>query len=84
MSLFRKLAPEVVRRYLSGLRFPTLFLLTTILFVASVAIPDALPFVDEILLALAGLLLGRLRGGGADDRGRPDEPGAGSSGGVSE
>ena len=43
------------------LRFRTLFLVTASLFVLDVAIPDFLPFVDEILLGLGTLLLAALR-----------------------
>jgi hypothetical protein len=41
------------------LRFPRLLLLTASLFVIDLAIPDLIPFVDEILLALLTLLLSR-------------------------
>jgi hypothetical protein len=43
------------------LRFRTLFLVTASLFVLDVAIPDFVPFVDEILLGLGTLLLAALR-----------------------
>lgn len=43
------------------LRFPTLFLLTLSLFVLNVLIPDPLPFIDEILLALGSLLFAAWR-----------------------
>ena len=48
-------------RYLESLRFPWLLLLATLLFFANLFIPDALPFVDEILLALVAIILGRLK-----------------------
>ncbi|MEO7917315.1 MAG: DUF6116 family protein, partial [Dokdonella sp.] len=44
-----------------GLRFPKLALITAGLFFADVLIPDFIPFIDEILLGLATLLLGSLR-----------------------
>jgi hypothetical protein len=47
--------------YLESLRFPWLLLVTVILFLLNVLIPDALPFVDEILLALVAVVLGRLK-----------------------
>lgn len=47
--------------YLESLRFPWLLLLTVVLFVLNLLIPDALPFVDEILLALVAALLARVR-----------------------
>ena len=37
--------------YLESLRFPWLLLLTLILFLVNVFVPDAFPLVDEILLA---------------------------------
>jgi hypothetical protein len=45
-------------RWASRLRFPTLFWLVAALFVVDFAIPDIIPFADEILLGLATLLLG--------------------------
>ncbi|MEZ5064268.1 MAG: DUF6116 family protein [bacterium] len=43
------------------LRFPQLFLLTGAIFVIDLLVPDMIPFVDEILLGLATLLLASLR-----------------------
>lgn len=48
-------------RFASRLRFPQLFALIATLFLLDLAIPDFIPFVDEILLGLATLLLGSLR-----------------------
>jgi len=45
-------------RWADRLRFPQLFLLTCALFLLDLLIPDAIPFADEVLLALATLLLG--------------------------
>ncbi len=39
------------------LRYPTLFKITAALFVLDLAIPDVVPFADEILLGLGTLLL---------------------------
>ena len=54
-----------LRRKLFGwaenLRFPWLLLLTAALFGIDLAIPDFIPFVDEILLGLATIILGRWR-----------------------
>ena len=47
--------------FASKLRFRTLFLVTAALFAFDLVIPDVLPFVDEILLGLATLLLSSLR-----------------------
>jgi hypothetical protein len=51
----------LVTRFAAGLRFPTLFGLVAALFVIDLLVPDVVPFIDEILLALATLLLGSLR-----------------------
>ena len=74
------LPARTVERIAGRLRFPVLFFVTAGLFVADLAVPDAIPFVDEILLGLATVLLGswrrRRRG---DDEGRNVEssgPGA--------
>ena len=45
--------------YLSRLRFPRLALLTGALFLIDLVVPDFIPFADELLLALATLLLTR-------------------------
>lgn len=50
-----------VMAFARRLRFPTLFFLTAGLFLADLVIPDALPFVDEVLLGLAALVLSRWR-----------------------
>ena len=48
-------------QWASGLRFPKLLLLTSGIFLLDLLVPDLLPFVDEILLGLATLLLANLR-----------------------
>jgi hypothetical protein len=49
--------------WLLGLRFPVLLVVTTVLLVVNLLIPDALPFVDEILLGLITVVLSRLKRG---------------------
>jgi hypothetical protein len=52
---------------LSRLRFPKLLALTVFLFLADLIVPDAIPFIDEILLGLTATLLAMVkkgRGGG--------------------
>lgn len=44
-------------RWFGRLSYPRLFLVTAALFVADVLIPDFIPFIDELLLALGTLLL---------------------------
>lgn len=47
--------------WLESLRFPWLLLVTAVLFLVNVFVPDAFPFVDEILLGLIAVVLGRLK-----------------------
>jgi len=60
----------LITRFASRLRFPQLFLLTAGLFLLDLVIPDMIPFADEILLALATLLLGTWQR--ERETGRPD------------
>ena len=48
-------------RFTQGLRFPQLFLLTAVVFLADLAVPDIIPFVDEVLLGLVTTMFGLLR-----------------------
>lgn len=43
------------------LRFPQLFGFVLVLFLVDLAVPDAIPLIDEILLGLLTVLLGSLR-----------------------
>jgi hypothetical protein len=54
---------SIVTRFASGLRYPTLFKLVGALFIVDFFVPDLVPFLDEILLALGTLLLASLRTG---------------------
>ena len=51
----------LLTRYASRLRFPYLFLITAVLFLLNLFVPDAIPFIDEILLGLVAVLLGSWR-----------------------
>lgn len=51
----------LLSKYASRLRFPQLFMLTAVLFLVDLVVPDLLPFIDEILLGLATLLLANWR-----------------------
>lgn len=64
--LVTSLPARLVRRFAGRLRFPTLFLFTAALFTVNVFVPDPLPFVDEILLGLATLLLGSWKRRGSE------------------
>ncbi len=44
-----------------GLRFPWLLALTAACFTATLVVPDPLPFLDEIVLALATLVFANLK-----------------------
>jgi hypothetical protein len=43
--------------FAARLKFPTLFKITLALFLVNLFVPDMIPFIDEILLGLASLLL---------------------------
>jgi len=51
----------LVHRFAGGLRFPWLLLVTAALFFIDLFVPDLLPFVDEILLGLATMVLATWR-----------------------
>jgi hypothetical protein len=55
---------QLVTRFATGLRYPTLFKLVGVLFLVDFFVPDLVPFIDEILLGLGTLLLGSLRSRG--------------------
>jgi hypothetical protein len=63
MALPRNPVVKLVTRFAAKLRFPTLFVITAGLFLLDLAIPDMIPFTDELLLGLGTLLLGSLRRG---------------------
>jgi len=48
-------------RFAAGLRFPTLFWITAVLFLFDLLIPDFVPFADELLLGLLALLFASLK-----------------------
>ena len=56
-------------RWVERLSSPRLFLVTAVLFVVDVIIPDLIPFADELLLGLGTLLLANWKKRGA--RGLP-------------
>jgi hypothetical protein len=69
MALGRRtlLAPLV--RWASRRRFPVLLALVVALLVVDVVVPDPIPLIDEALLGLGAILIGRLR-----RRGEPEDP----------
>jgi hypothetical protein len=46
---------------LAPLRFPVLFVISAALFLVDLAVPDMIPFADEVLLGLATALLASWR-----------------------
>lgn len=65
-----------IERYLTTLRFPILMLLTVVLFTVNMLIPDVVPFVDEVLMALIAIVLSRIKRRPASDE---KNPGSGNS-----
>ena len=60
--------------WISKLRFPQLFTFTAVLFLVDLLVPDLIPFLDEILLAAATLLLANLKSERVVPEGeKPDE-----------
>ena len=58
MSLLTRGLGQLLVRFASRLRFPTLFKLVGALFLLNLVIPDFIPLADEIGLGLLTLLLG--------------------------
>ncbi len=50
-----------ISEWAGGLRFPYLFGLVAFLFLVDLLVPDLVPFLDEILLGLATILLANWR-----------------------
>ena len=67
MSVGRAGIGALIARFARRLRHPHLFWLMAGVFVLDLLIPDAIPFVDEILLALGTVFLGSLRSGESDE-----------------
>lgn len=57
----KQVGQTIVTRWISKLRFPQLFTFTAALFFVDFLVPDLVPFIDEILLAAATLLLANLK-----------------------
>lgn len=50
----------LLKSFLGRLRFPQLFMLAAGLFLFDLILPDMLPFIDEILLAIGTMVLGSM------------------------
>lgn len=72
----REASRTLIDRYASRLKFPQLFMLTATLFVIDLLVPDLFPFVDEILLGLATLLLANWKKDVAPDSASGTRPSA--------
>jgi hypothetical protein len=78
MSIPRSTFVGGLSRWAAGLRFPWLLALSAAVFLLDLAIPDLIPFADEILLGLATVVLGsirRRRAPDADPESERDAPG---------
>ncbi len=51
----------IIGRFARDLRYPQLFLVTAVVFVVDLLVPDVIPFADEFLLGLLTLLLANLK-----------------------
>lgn len=70
MWIYRKfLGP--IQRFLERRRFRTLFMILAGLFVANMLIPDPIPFIDELLMLVATVIVGSFGKRGNHD----DSPG---------
>jgi len=54
-------------RWVGRLSYPRLFLVTAVLFVVDVIVPDFIPLADELLLGLGTLLLANWKKRGTDN-----------------
>ena len=54
----------IIRKFLSSLRFPQLFLLLVALFTVDMVTPDPILFIDEAILGVLAVMLGMWRGRG--------------------
>jgi hypothetical protein len=61
MGWLRRIALALLGRYGAGLRFPHLLLLAGAVLALDLVVPDALPFLDELLLGLMTLLFATWR-----------------------
>jgi hypothetical protein len=61
MATPRSPVQEIVGSLVGRLKYPWVFVLLAAVFVADTVIPDPIPFVDEIMLALLTFLVGTWR-----------------------
>lgn len=63
----------LLTRFLGRLRFPQLFVVLAGLLLLDLVVPDPIPFLDEVILAIFTLLVGLWRERGDDPYVRPPE-----------
>ncbi len=73
MALARNAIVVALLGWARRLRFRTLFVVTAVLLAIDLAVPDPIPFADEVLLGLAALMLASLRRRGEDDPALDDD-----------
>lgn len=61
MDAPRETAKNSFLEFASGLRFPWLLLITVVIFLIDLVVPDIIPFVDEILLGLFAIVLASIK-----------------------
>jgi hypothetical protein len=74
MATPRSPVQEIVGSLVGRLKYPWVFVLLAAVFVADTVIPDPIPFVDEIMLALLTFLVGTWRTRKKDSPGRRGDP----------
>lgn len=57
MGWLRAIVLGILGRYGASLRFPILFFAVACLFAFNLVLPDPVPFIDELILALMALML---------------------------
>lgn len=60
-GLSRRILSHFLGRYAARLRMPRLLLVLAVLFLLNLAIPDPIPWIDEIMLGIATLIVGSLK-----------------------
>ena len=63
MTWLRSLSVALLGRFGQRLRFPHLLLITGLLLVVDLVLPDGLPFIDELVLTLLTLLFASWKDG---------------------
>lgn len=67
MPATKQVGKTLITGWISRLRFPQLFTFTAAVFLVDFLVPDLIPFLDEILLAAATLLLANLKNKSVDN-----------------